>query len=439
MSPSPPNNPGHSSSPLRSTDSSQSIQPRAQAAFSHSTGSIQPPEVEASVAASTSKGTLTQLSSEQVVEAASKQIAQVQRTSQADQQVVHAFGGHNIQFQNIPQNRHQHPASGIAAESELRISTTTPSIEDSVRQASGTSTSPLSDSPVGARNRQIERSPRPQKKARAECATMNRAGESLAFDAGLAEYGKIVCQKMIGNINKGGVSIATANQGSINQIFFEPLETPFSWRIREGVKASEALKAFFRGPSAIECGTYLVACQLDGLREYLGDGLFNQHFGDGTENVPLTGRLEIRTDLYDIEFLKNKTNLDVLDKQEGILLGQKVYCSNTQRYNFRHPNGSAQGENLVYLGNNTFFGLGLGNQALTLDQVKETMFRLYASPRKDQEVEIINELLKNPTLTPQQVEHFKSEAKVQVSKEEILEEMEISLGLMLVPSRFLSC
>lgn len=275
------------------------------------------------------------------------------------------------------------------------------------------------------------------KKARTESVSEIHASGSLAPETGLVEYGQMVCQKMIDHQGKGKVFFAQGNQGSVNQTFFEPLDTPFSWRARDGVKASDAIKAFFGGPSAIECGSFLVACQLDGLREYLGDDLFNQHFGDGTEKGPLTGRLEIKPDLYEIESLRSKTNFDVLGQQQGIQIGQKVYLSNTPRYGFRHPYGVAQGENLAYRGDNTFVGFGLGGQAYTLDQVQDTLFLAYASGRDENEANFIDELIKSPELTPQQIQNFKAEGKVQVSKEQIVAEMELSLGLMLIPSRFL--
>lgn len=303
----------------------------------------------------------------------------------------------------------------------------------------GSKSLPISEQAGDARKRPAEHSSGSQKKAKVtEAATTSRVDKPLAFDTGLLQYGQAVCQKMVDYQGKGNLFFAHGNEGSVDQTCFETLDAPFSWRVREGVKASEALRAFFSGPSAIECGVFLVACQLDALREYLGDDLFNQHFGDGTDQPPLTGRLELRPDLYEIESLRSKTNLDVLGEQEGIHVGQKVYLSNTPRYSFRHPYGVAQGENLAYLGNNTYVGFGLGPQVYTLDQVQEVLFQSYAASRHDNEVAFIDELIKNPDLTPRQVQNFKSEEQVGRTKEEIIGEMELSLGLMLIPSRFLS-
>lgn len=72
--------------------------------------------------------------------------------------------------------------------------------------------------------------------------------------------------------------------------------------LQKGHSASEALKAFMKGPTICDYRVALLADEIDEVRDEMGDIKFDRLFGskhDGTDSkIPLQQRLRISSDLY---------------------------------------------------------------------------------------------------------------------------------------------
>ena len=161
------------------------------------------------------------------------------------------------------------------------------------------------------------------------------------------------------------------------------------WRLRKGVSASEAIKAWLKGLTIAECLTTIVAIEIDTLRAAIGDDAFDARFGSVTSAVPEQERLRVCPNSA-LTPLQGKTDASwaSIDPAEAgkrpVKLGDWTYFYNHPKYLLKHPGGAWQGENAVYLGTNKagqqLFS-GLGATGKTEDALYDEMVEAYNRER----------------------------------------------------------
>ena len=157
------------------------------------------------------------------------------------------------------------------------------------------------------------------------------------------------------------------------------------WRVRKGVSASEAIKAWLSGLTIAECLTTIVAIEIDALRAAIGDDAFDARFGSATSAVPEQERLRVCPKSA-VTPVGGKLTIDHVptDPAEAgkrpVTLGDWTYFYNHPKYLLKHPGGAWQGENAVYLGTNAagqqLFS-GLGATGKTEDALYDEMVEAY--------------------------------------------------------------
>ena len=166
----------------------------------------------------------------------------------------------------------------------------------------------------------------------------------------------------------------------------------------EGSTPSEALSAFFSGPTFAECGNVLQACIYRAIEEMVGTQEFNRIFGAALTPFLITQILynkiysAIEKPDYSLDFRSNAGNpllflFDVQDEdltESEIQLGDILYIKGVDKYGKKHLSGDGTGWNVICVGKNAenenlYLGFGPDsfNQPLTYKQIKSLLTRFY--------------------------------------------------------------
>ncbi len=162
-----------------------------------------------------------------------------------------------------------------------------------------------------------------------------------------------------------------------------------NWRVKKGVSASAAIKAWLKGLTIAECTSTIVAVELDALRAAIGDDAFDARFGSATSVVPEQELLRV-TQSPDLTPLAGKLSSATMPTDPAemgkrpVKVGDWTYFYNHPKYLLKHPGGAWQGENAVYLGTNKagkqLFS-GLGASGMTEDALHDEMVGAYNQER----------------------------------------------------------
>ncbi|WP_438024299.1 hypothetical protein [Sorangium sp. So ce233] len=166
--------------------------------------------------------------------------------------------------------------------------------------------------------------------------------------------------------------LADARTGFLDPRHFEKLSS-YTWRLKPGVSASEALRGFF-GPeehlTIAECGTTMQAINYRTLLRAVGDEDFDRKFGGENDDVPDEDRLMLQRDFSAQNPLQRffAPETATLDEEERAEMtrggagprnapssrpakrGGWYYIKNHELYVKRHPEGFWSGENAMYMG-----------------------------------------------------------------------------------------
>lgn len=131
------------------------------------------------------------------------------------------------------------------------------------------------------------------------------------------------------------------------------------WVRKSGVSASDAMDAFFAGPTIADCASVIVASQIAALRAALGDSRFDKAFGgsgskprekDG-KRVSLEISQSVNASILDGLMRPTPSATDAGSPgHRNVSPGEHHYFKNHPAYAIRHPTGYWQGENAVYTG-----------------------------------------------------------------------------------------
>jgi hypothetical protein len=170
------------------------------------------------------------------------------------------------------------------------------------------------------------------------------------------------------------------NQGHADPTYFQ-WNAPSDWTLVPGQRASVALQAWLTGLTIAECGSVLVAIQLDQVRRMLGDAEFDTKFGPANAHIaPTVQPLRICNDIGQSLPQNYLTGAGTTHTGAAALVpGAKYFFGNHSSYNYKHPDGFFQGENCVYVGQGHWSGFGV-NSHTTLEMY-ELMRDEYNLPR----------------------------------------------------------
>jgi hypothetical protein len=180
-----------------------------------------------------------------------------------------------------------------------------------------------------------------------------------------------------------------------------------TWRLKEGVSASEGLKSWLKGFTVAECNSTVHALEIDAVRASLGDKRFDEIFGSPIKKVPPQLRLVVGVNTGQVEWLFKQT--DVSSGVAGIgtegnrpaKIGEWYYFSNHPKFLLKHPGNDWQGENSIYMGRDSGgqqIWSGLGSQLensnpvsyhLHEDDMYKVMIRAYNGDRDEQDQRVL--------------------------------------------------
>jgi hypothetical protein len=186
-------------------------------------------------------------------------------------------------------------------------------------------------------------------------------------------------------------------RGFADPAYFDQLPGYKDWRVKPKKSASAALKKWLSGLTIAECETTVIACEMDSIRGAIGDAKFDSLYGSADKEIPEDRRLRIgrQTRVPDISHGGLLTPTDAAGSgasgapgNRPAKIGEWYYFKNHPMYLKKHPGGSWQGENAVYVGlgdkgEQLWIGLGsssgppLNRPEVTEDQMIDEMLQAY--------------------------------------------------------------
>ena len=186
----------------------------------------------------------------------------------------------------------------------------------------------------------------------------------LANQPGTAESGLFYAEnyrRKFGNTPKGrSLSSDDYKMGYADPTYFDRFGY-WEWRVKpRGVSASEAVRSFLRGLTIAECNSVAGATFMDAVRATIGDHRFDDLYGSRDHEVPEDRRLVIAPYVSgqhpSVEAMVKPTDTSTRPGGPGTIghrpvkVGEWYYFQNHPKYPDKHPAGSWQGENAIYLG-----------------------------------------------------------------------------------------
>lgn len=146
------------------------------------------------------------------------------------------------------------------------------------------------------------------------------------------------------DLYKSGIKFKTFKESMCNEDYWERTENG-GFLLREGIKASEGINDIFKNGSkyGTECSTAVVIVYYKAILDTYSEELFNKTF----EKIFLVGWHYVDNDL---DILVYKSRVDYFP-------GDYRYFSNPE---FDHKNSEWRGENVIDLGDDTYYGHGIG-------------------------------------------------------------------------------
>ena len=180
--------------------------------------------------------------------------------------------------------------------------------------------------------------------------------------------------------------------GFANNKFFEKTGC-FTFELKEGEKASEALLSFLEGPTVADCGNATMACYYKCVLDIVGNDKFDALFGSKPFTLTI-GRHGITDDKSPISYLaeyaeaSDKTTTGILGKRP-LEIGQECHFDGIIWYGNKHPEGFGGGWNVIYIGNNKkgeqlFMAHGF-EKPLTENEINKKLVELYNRERTPQD------------------------------------------------------
>lgn len=184
--------------------------------------------------------------------------------------------------------------------------------------------------------------------------------------------------------------------GFANEKFFEKTGR-FTFKLKDGEKASEALLSFLEGPTVADCGNATMACYYKCILDIIGKDKFDNLFNSKPFTLTI-GQQGIADKTSPISYLAeytkaaHKMTTGVLGKRP-LEIGQECHFGGVIWYGNKHPEGFAGGWNVIYIGNNKegqqlFMAHGF-EKPLTENEINQELVELYNRERTPQDEQSI--------------------------------------------------
>lgn len=201
----------------------------------------------------------------------------------------------------------------------------------------------------------------------------------------------------------------------------------FTFKLKDGKNASDALMSFLEGPTVADCGNATMVCYYKSILDFLGTDKFNQIFGSNSSFPLIIGQRGITDSRAPISFFAEFTAASK-QRKSGVLgkrplqIGDECHFAGVIWYANKHPEGFGGGWNVIYIGddgdgNQLFIAHGF-EKPLTEKEINQQFIELYNKERTSQDEEhVINAktprlydrgtnkyLRKHYTINPEQAE-----------------------------------
>lgn len=200
--------------------------------------------------------------------------------------------------------------------------------------------------------------------------------------------------------------------GFANETFFEKTGA-FTFKLKAGQKASEALLSFLNGPTVADCGNATTACYYKCVLDIIGEEKFDQLFGSDTYALTITQRgiTDLNCPLYylsDYTESSKKMTSGILGKRP-LKIGEECHFGGVLWYANKHPGGFSGGWNVIYCGNSgegdqLFMAHGF-ERPLTEKEINQRLIAAYNRERTPKEECQANQL-KKPHLYDKKINSY---------------------------------
>ena len=174
--------------------------------------------------------------------------------------------------------------------------------------------------------------------------------------------------------------------------FFEKIGR-FTFKLKEGEKASEALLSFLDGPTVIDCGNATMACYYKCILDIIGEEQFDQIFSSRPFALTI-GQEGIAHQAFPISYFADYTDaskrreVGVLGKRP-LRVGEECHFAGVIWYGNKHPQGFGGGWNVIYIGddeegNQLFMAHGF-EKPLTEREIHQKLLENYNRERTEQD------------------------------------------------------
>lgn len=184
--------------------------------------------------------------------------------------------------------------------------------------------------------------------------------------------------------------------GFANKKFFEKTGC-FTFKLKEGKKASEALLSFLEGPTVADCGNATMACYYKCVLDIVGNDKFDKLFSSKPFTLTIS-RHGITDAQSPISYLSEYTTASKkqttgIPGKRPLEIGQECHFGGVGWYANKHPAGVGAGWNVIYIGNNQegqqlFMAHGF-EQPLTENQIYQKLVEIYNRKRTPQDEQLI--------------------------------------------------
>lgn len=185
-------------------------------------------------------------------------------------------------------------------------------------------------------------------------------------------------------------------QGMANSNYWNLATSDCFFKMKDNQKPSQALEAFFAGPTFADCANIIQASYYQYILNIIGPELFDKAFGNPVSQFIITKWL------YDDFKSDSKENpignplYFLFDKEDDISLenlddGDIVYIEGIKEYTFKHLAGFTPGWNLIVIRKSKsdepkFLGFGpetFSKGPLTLDELRLVFIKYYNEPQSE--------------------------------------------------------
>lgn len=170
----------------------------------------------------------------------------------------------------------------------------------------------------------------------------------------------------------------------------------FSFKLKKGVKPSDALLAFLEGPTISDCGDVTLAIYYKVILDLIGKDKFDRLFNHNFSIQPI-----IEYPMSELLFFPDTSSNINIGKigRRPLKLGAHLHFSGIKWYQYKHPAGFSGGWNVLYVGDRIdnnhgieqlFIGHGI-NKPLSEREINNLSLREYNFKRDQKDMAVIKQ------------------------------------------------